>query len=426
MRKCLFQEESSEQGGMEQAKKGGIEPPNPSSEEVKTTYNMVLKSELFGQADDPSSPSKQNSNSNMFKYKTSKSEKMDSPFSLTPMSDETQKLLSSPRKPLRKISKTPFKVLEAPSIEDDYYLNLVDWSSSNLLAVGLKNCVYLWNASTSQVSKLCESESEEDKVTSVAWIQRGTHLAVGTTRGAIQIYDVGHQKLVREMGGHKLRVGSLAWNAHILSSGSRDRSILQRDVRAPEDFQHKLIGHKQEVCGLKWSFDGMHLASGGNDNRLLVWDINTTSPLCKFTQHTAAVKAIAWSPHQRGLLTSGGGTADRCLRFWNILNGTQIYSLDTGSQICNLAWSTNVNELVSTHGYSQNQIVIWSYPSLNQIATLTGHTMRVLYLALSPDGQTIVTGAGDETLRFWNVFPSAKATASPGKTSTFSLKNELR
>ena len=34
--------------------------------------------------------------------------------------------------------------------------------------------------------------------------------------------------------------------------------------------------------------------------------------------------------------------------------------------------------------------------------------MRVLYLATSPDGQTIVTGAGDETLRFWNVFPSVK------------------
>ena len=33
---------------------------------------------------------------------------------------------------------------------------------------------------------------------------------------------------------------------------------------------------------------------------------------------------------------------------------------------------------------------------------------RVLYLAMSPDGQSIVTGAGDETLRFWNVFPGPK------------------
>lgn len=63
-----------------------------------------------------------------------------------------------------------------------------------------------------------------------------------------------------------------------------------------------------------------------------------------------------------------------------------------GSQVCNLSWSKNVNELVSTHGYSQNQIIVWRYPAMQKMATLTGHTMRVLYLAVSPDGQTIVTG----------------------------------
>ena len=68
-------------------------------------------------------------------------------------------------------------------------------------------------------------------------------------------------------------------------------------------------------------------------------------------------------------------------------------------------FSKNVNELVSTHGYSQNQINVWKYPTMKRMATLTGHSYRVLYLAASPDGQTLVTGAGDETLRFWNVFP---------------------
>ena len=32
---------------------------------------------------------------------------------------------------------------------------------------------------------------------------------------------------------------------------------------------------------------------------------------------------------------------------------------------------------------------------MTKLATLTGHTLRVLYLAVSPDGQTIVTGAGE-------------------------------
>ena len=49
---------------------------------------------------------------------------------------------------------------------------------------------------------------------------------------------------------------------------------------------------------------------------------------------------------------------------------------------------------------------------MTQVATLTGHTFRVLYLAMSPDGQTIVTGAGDETLRFWNAFAKAPGTGS--------------
>jgi len=42
---------------------------------------------------------------------------------------------------------------------------------------------------------------------------------------------------------------------------------------------------------------------------------------------------------------------------------------------------------------------------MSKLATLTGHTLRVLYSAISNDGETIVTGAGDETLRFWHLFP---------------------
>lgn len=37
-------------------------------------------------------------------------------------------------------------------MQDDFYLNLVDWSSHNVLSVGLANCVYLWNACSSKVS----------------------------------------------------------------------------------------------------------------------------------------------------------------------------------------------------------------------------------------------------------------------------------
>ena len=190
---------------------------------------------------------------------------------------------------------------------------------------------------------------------------------------------------------------------------------------SPEHYTSKLSGHKSEVCGLKWSYDDRELASGGNDNQLYVWSANSTHPLLRYSDHTAAVKAIAWSPHQHGLLASGGGTADRCIRFWNTTTNTPLSCIDTGSQVCNLVWSKNVNELVSTHGYSQNQIIVWRYPNMSKLATLTGHTLRVLYLAISPDGQTVVTGAGDETLRFWNVFPGPKSQGSVHDNSVWSM-----
>lgn len=323
-------------------------------------------------------------------------------YSTSPIHFDSQRLLLSPKKTPRAVSKVPFKVLDAPDLADDFYLNLVDWGSSNNLGVGLGSCVFMWNSGTGKVTKLCDLQ--DDIVTSVSWIQRGSHVSIGTSKGLVQIWDAERCRRLRTMTGHTARVGALAWNDHILSSGSRDRSILHRDVRQPDQWLRKLTGHKQEVCGLRWNAEDGQLASGGNDNQLMVWDKLNANPLWKLTNHTAAVKAIAWSPHQHHLLASGGGTADRRIKFWNTQTGTCVNEIDTGSQVCNLAWSKNSNELVSTHGFSQNQIVVWKYPSMTQVASLTGHTYRVLYLAMSPDGQTVVTGAGDETLRFWKCF----------------------
>jgi len=81
-------------------------------------------------------------------------------------------------------------------------------------------------------------------------------------------------------------VGALAWSSNVLSSGSKDKSILQRDLREKDDYFGSLLNHKQEVCGLKWSFDEQQLASGGNDNRLNVWSVhNQLEPVGKFTSH---------------------------------------------------------------------------------------------------------------------------------------------
>ncbi|KAJ7514154.1 hypothetical protein O6H91_23G030800 [Diphasiastrum complanatum] len=330
----------------------------------------------------------------------------------------------------RHISSTPERILDAPDLKDDYYLNLIDWSCQNILAVALGTNLYLWNAETGMTSRLMSTDDEDNYITSVAWARNGKDIAVGLKNAEVQLWDSDKKFQVRKMTGHSARVGSLAWNGQILTTGGRDSRIINHDVRAGDDRTSHLIGHRQEVCGLKWSPSGHHLASGGNDNLLHIWDgaavsaslYSSTSRmqyLHRWNDHQAAVKALAWCPFKANLLASGGGTADCCIKFWNAQTGACVSSVDTHSQVCALQWSIHQKEILSSHGYSQNQLCVWKYPSMTKIAELKGHAARVLHLALSPDGTTVVSAAADETLRFWKIFcpPSYKKTSTKGDES---------
>jgi len=131
--------------------------------------------------------------------------------------------------------------------------------------------------------------------------------------------------------------------------------------------------------------------------------------LHRITAHKAAVKALAWCPWHKSLLASGGGTADGMIRFWNSSTGTCLNAVDTRAQVSALQWSLHDRELVSSHGYSHNQLHLWRYPSMVRVAELSGHTSRILHMAQSPDGQTVVTASADETVRFWRIFSGGES-----------------
>ena len=76
---------------------------------------------------------------------------------------------------------------------------------------------------------------------------QGNFVAVGTHRGYVQVWDVMANKRVNVLEGHTARVGALAWNGDNLSSGSRDRLILQRDVRTPPLASGKYISLFQSL-----------------------------------------------------------------------------------------------------------------------------------------------------------------------------------
>jgi cell division cycle 20, cofactor of APC complex len=304
----------------------------------------------------------------------------------------------------RRVLTAPERVLDAPGLVDDYYLNLLDWSSGNQVAIGLDRNVYVWSADTGSVASLLQCNANTS-ITSVKWSGDGAYVGVGLGTGEVQIWDVEEGTKLRSMYGHDSRVGVMGWNKHILSTGSRTGAVFNHDVRIAEHKVAELISHTGEVCGLEWRSDGAQLATGANDNLVSIWDARSlAAPKFTKTNHRAAVKALAWCPWQLNLLATGGGSHDRHIHFWNSTTGARTNSIDTGSQVTGLRWSTQYKEILSTSGFPDNSLSLWSWPSLVKNIEIPAHESRVLHSCLSPDGQMLATAAADESLKFWKVF----------------------
>ncbi|OAL71996.1 cell division cycle protein Cdc20 [Trichophyton violaceum] len=312
----------------------------------------------------------------------------------------------------RRVQTAPDRVLDAPGLVDDYYLNLLDWSSGNQVAIGLERNVYVWSADSGGVSSLLECPSDT-YVSSVKWSGDGAYVGVGLGTGEVQIWDVEEGTKLRSMFGHETRVGVMGWSKHTLSTGARSGLVFNHDVRIAQHKTAELVSHTSEVCGLEWRSDGAQLATGGNDNLVSIWDSRSLSaPKFTKTNHRAAVKALSWCPWQLNLLATGGGSYDRHIHFWNTTTGARTNSIDTGSQVTSLRWSNHYRELVSSSGFPDNSLSIWSYPSLVRNVEIPAHETRVLHSCLSPDGQMLATAAADESLKFWKIFERKPGTAA--------------
>ncbi|KAG7095666.1 hypothetical protein E1B28_006384 [Marasmius oreades] len=317
----------------------------------------------------------------------------------------------------RKIPTQPERVLDAPGMVDDFYLNLLSWSCQNTVAVALESSTYIWRADTGSVVQMGEAP-EGSYVSSVDFSNDGAFLGIGIGNGDVELWDVESGQKLRTMSGHQSQIAVLSWHEHILSSGCGDGSIWHHDVRVPRHKVMELLGHSGEVCGLRWRSDGELLASGGNDNVVNIWDgrlgdvAEGTRGTAKWTKrnHTAAVKGLAWCPWQPNLLATGGGTNDATMNVWNSTTGARLHTLKTPSQITSLIWSPHKKELLSTHGYPTNSIMVHAYPSMDRVAEIRdAHDSRVLFSCIGPAGDVVCTGAGDENLKFWRIWDANEA-----------------
>ena len=223
----------------------------------------------------------------------------------------------------------------------------------------------------------------------------------------------GEEKML--LTGHTWGIHSMALSpdGDILASGSEDMTIRLWDMYTGE---HKktLNGHEHRVYSVAFSPDSKTLASGSDDNTIRLWSVDTGETKRILTGHAGefegvdngpssveGVKSVAFSPDGK-TLASGGG--DNVIHLWDVETGKINMTLIGHTHwVFSLAFSPDGKILAS--GSVDSDIRLWDPHTGEHKKTLTGHTAWVRSIAFSPDGKTLVSGSDDGTVLIWEIDP---------------------
>lgn len=207
-------------------------------------------------------------------------------------------------------------------------------------------------------------------------------------------------RCVSTLTGHSSWVMAVAINSRkqTLISGGLDDTIRIWNLQTGSLIR-TLTGHLKAVNSIAISPDGQLLVSGSDDTTIKVWYLQTGDLLHNLTGHSRDVNAVAISPDGQFLAS---GSEDRTVRLWRLSTGELLRSLSgIAGMVKSIAISPDGKILAS--GGLDNQIKLWSMGNGELIRTLHGHLNSVYSVAISPDSKVLASGSKDKTIKLWNL-----------------------
>jgi WD40 repeat protein/serine/threonine protein kinase len=174
------------------------------------------------------------------------------------------------------------------------------------------------------------------------------------------------------------------------------------DLPDPPAPYRELVGHRGPVQTLAFSPDGKTLASGGQDNQAMVWDVAQGSLLKTLRGHASYVRGCAFSPDGELLLTAG---RDAQIKLWRPATYADARELaappEQREAVLTARFSTDGKQIV-TAGRDRTA-TLWNAESLEPVRHFDeGHAFLASSAVFFADGSRLATGAGDGTVRLWD------------------------
>ncbi|KAK6360143.1 hypothetical protein TWF730_006296 [Orbilia blumenaviensis] len=324
-------------------------------------------------------------------------------------------------------------VLDAPGLRDDFYCTLLAYSPvSKVLAVALGSDIYGW---TERGGAKPFKPWATTQITAIAFSSTPGKLdilAVGRVDGVISLWGLG-ESVPRAEAQHQAAVACVSFKpfeSRRRGLGNRKEWTRCEDLLLGDEsgniyfyaiewdpepgsvacgmtLVRRMKVHTQQICGIAWSTDASQVATGGNDNQCILFDVETPKDEDSDSRdadepnreliirhkwsHQAAVKAIAFCPWQKSLIATGGGSNDRGIHFYHTFTGSAIATINVSAQVTSLVWSHQRKEIAATFGYANPEhpirIAVFTWPDCHKVVSIPwAEDMRALYALPYPGG----------------------------------------
>lgn len=290
-------------------------------------------------------------------------------------------------------------------------------NGKRLINLGANNTIRVWDIETGASVQTLTGTGGYTKT--MGFSSEGEYLGIRIThKDAIELWS--EETIARFPHERRVMTAEISSDGTLLATGGRDNNVRLWDVET-QKLHHTLSGHIAPIQALAFSRDGTLLVSSGmHDWEEQAGDDGTTYTL--FTpdsvedrtakvwdvatgenvatfKHLGQVRAIAFSADGTLLATSAGRTDIRSTKTWQ-----DIATLSTVNATC-LAFSPDGTRIAVGMSGRQPTVQIWDIATRKPIATFTGHKRGIQSLAFSPDSRLLASGGSDGVIYLWNLTP---------------------